>query len=53
MNRRRYATREELLALLAGRAPGVDWPVVLEHLEAIGAQVVAPKVTVEESMEVV
>lgn len=46
--RRRYATREELVELLAGRAPGVDWPAALDALEAVGARVEVPIVVDEE-----
>lgn len=47
--RRRYATREELVELLAGRAPGVDWPAALDALEAAGALV---QVVIEVDEEV-
>lgn len=48
LQRRRAATREELVQVLAGRAPGIDWVVVLEHLAEAGVQVELKIVVAEE-----
>lgn len=51
MKRRRFATREELLELLAGRDPGVDWPTVLDALAAEGVDVAAlVQIEVDEAL---
>jgi hypothetical protein len=39
MRRRRYATREELIELLAGRSPDIDWTTVVVVLAEIGVPV--------------
>lgn len=39
--RRRFATRDELAQLLAGREPGVDWPAALAALAEAGVDVEA------------
>lgn len=49
--RRRFASREELLELLAVREPGVDWPAALDVLAAEGVDVAAlVKVEVDEEV---
>ena len=37
--RRRLATREELVEVLSGREPGVDWVKALDALEAAGVEI--------------
>lgn len=46
--RRRAATREELVQVLAGREPGIDWAAVLEHLAEAGAHIELKIVVAEE-----
>jgi hypothetical protein len=47
--RRRYATREELTQLLAGRTADVDWAKALDALAAVGVDITRlVKVTVDE-----
>jgi hypothetical protein len=49
--RRRYATREELLGLLAGRGDGIDWPAVLTALHEIGVKLdLLVKIEVDEEV---
>ena len=51
MKRRRFATREELTELLAGREPGVDWPAALDALTAEGVDVeLLVKIVVDEEV---
>lgn len=39
--RRRCPTRDEILDLLAARAPQLDWPAVLEVLDHLGVDLSA------------
>jgi len=50
--RRRPATREELLELLRGREPGVDWDLALDALEALEEEgpVVQVRIVVDEEV---
>ena len=49
MLRRRQATRDELVAQLAGRLPDVDWSAALDALTEVGASVTPPDVEIKES----
>ena len=46
--RRRLATRAELIEVLSGREPAVDWPAVLDLLDTVGGRVELEVVADEE-----
>lgn len=50
MYRRRAATREELIELLAGREPEVDWSRALDALTLVGVRL-EHEVTVTEEVD--